>query len=746
MRTSTAWSARATRSRSFRRLRADDSATVAGPCPDRPDGDRAGGLESGEWRRAALSRRGAPGERRPRRDGDRLRGVRRHGPARARGDRERGLQQIRHLRRRGAAPAWRARCRGGERGDRRWARPPRRGVRGISLRDRGAQAPRADLEARALHGRDARVGRPHGTRERGSALVSALLDQFGRRIEYLRISVTDRCNFRCSYCMPLEGLPWLPKADILTYEEIAEVVRQLAPMGLRRVRITGGEPTIRPQLSTLVRLLRATPDVEDIALSTNGMRLPELASELAEAGLDRINMSSDSLKSDRIAAIARRDLRFDPIAAASAAQDAGLAPIKLNVVVMRGINDDEVLDFARLTLERPWHVRFIELMPVGEMAMLSDAHVVPCGDSARAVRAPRARREARGARVARAPSRRIARAVASRGIASTRARDTFRSTAPHPQTFALMVNKITVVGAGNVGATTAQRVAEKELARTVVMVDVAEGIPQGKGLDQWQSAPIEVYDSRIIGTNGYDETADSEIVIITAGIARKPGMSRDDLLNTNAGIVKSVSEQVKKSSPNAIVIVVSNPLDVMCYVAKEATGFPRQRVIGMAGVLDTARYRAFLAEALDVSVRDIQAMVLGGHGDTMVPLISYTSVSGIPITQLMDRATLDAIVDRTRNGGAEIVKHLKTGSAYYAPSAAAVQMCESIVFDQKRILPCAAWLEGEYGMSGLFLGVPCKLGRNGLEKIIEVELTREERDALAKSADAVREPMGAVKL
>jgi malate dehydrogenase len=309
-----------------------------------------------------------------------------------------------------------------------------------------------------------------------------------------------------------------------------------------------------------------------------------------------------------------------------------------------------------------------------------------------------------------------------------------------------MVNKITVVGAGNVGATTAQRVAEKELARTVVMVDVAEGIPQGKGLDQWQSAPIEVYDSRIIGTNGYEETAGSEIVIITAGIARKPGMSRDDLLNTNAGIVKSVSEQVKKSSPKAIVIVVSNPLDVMCYVAKEATGFPRERVIGMAGVLDTARYRAFLAEALDVSVRDIQAMVLGGHGDTMVPLISYTSVSGIPITQLMDRATLDAIVDRTRNGGAEIVKHLKTGSAYYAPSAGAVQMAEAIVKDQRRILPCAAWLEGEYGMKGLYLGVPCKLGKNGLEKVIEVELTADERAALEKSAEAVREPMRAIKL
>jgi malate dehydrogenase len=309
-----------------------------------------------------------------------------------------------------------------------------------------------------------------------------------------------------------------------------------------------------------------------------------------------------------------------------------------------------------------------------------------------------------------------------------------------------MVNQITVVGAGNVGATAAQRVAEKELARTVVMVDVVEGVPQGKGLDQWQSAPIEGFDSRVIGTNGYDETAGSDVVIITAGIARKPGMSRDDLLNTNAGIVKQVAENIKRTSPDAIVIVVSNPLDVMAWVAKQVTGFPRERVIGMAGVLDTARYRAFLAEAVDVSVRDIQAMVLGGHGDTMVPLISYTTVSGIPVTQFIERSKLDAIIDRTRNGGAEIVKHLKTGSAYYAPSAGAVEMTEAIVKDSKRILPCSAWLDGEYGMRGLFLGVPCKIGRGGLERIIEVELTAEERAALAKSAEAVREPMKAVKL
>jgi malate dehydrogenase len=309
-----------------------------------------------------------------------------------------------------------------------------------------------------------------------------------------------------------------------------------------------------------------------------------------------------------------------------------------------------------------------------------------------------------------------------------------------------MVNKITVVGAGNVGATTAQRVAEKELARTVVMVDVAEGIPQGKGLDQLQSGPIEGFDARVIGSNGYEESRDSDIVIITAGIARKPGMSRDDLLNTNAGIVKSVAEQVKATSPKAIIIVVSNPLDVMCYVAMKASGFPRERVIGMAGVLDTARYRAFLAEAMDVSVKDIQAMVLGGHGDTMVPLISYTSVSGIPVTQLIAKDKLDAIVDRTRNGGAEIVKHLKTGSAYYAPSSGAVQMAEAIVNDQKRILPCAVWLTGEYGMKDLFLGVPAKLGRKGMEKVIEVELTKDERAALEKSAEAVREPMRAIKM
>lgn len=308
------------------------------------------------------------------------------------------------------------------------------------------------------------------------------------------------------------------------------------------------------------------------------------------------------------------------------------------------------------------------------------------------------------------------------------------------------MNKITVVGAGNVGATLAQRIAEKELAREVILIDIVDGVPQGKGLDQWESAPIEGFDSRVVGTNEYGPSEGSEMVIVTAGIARKPGMSRDDLVKTNAEIVKSVSLQVKDTSPDAIVIVVSNPLDVMCWVTKEATGFPRERVVGMAGVLDTARYRSFLAMEIDVSVEDIQAMVLGGHGDSMVPLISYTTVSGIPITQLVDRKRLDEIVERTRKGGAEIVGYLKTGSAYYAPSAAATQMAESIVRDKKRILPCAAWLEGEYGLSGLYLGVPCKLGRNGLEQILQVELSSKEQVALNKSADHVRSTMETVAI
>jgi malate dehydrogenase len=304
-----------------------------------------------------------------------------------------------------------------------------------------------------------------------------------------------------------------------------------------------------------------------------------------------------------------------------------------------------------------------------------------------------------------------------------------------------MVNKITVVGAGNVGATAAQGLARRQLAREVVMVDVLEGIPQGKGLDQWESAPIEGFDTRLTGTNSYEDTAGSDLVVVTAGIARKPGMSREDLLNTNARIVREVSENIRRTSPDAIVIMVSNPLDVMAYVCKKTTGLPRERIIGMAGVLDTARYRSFIAMELNISVEDIQSLVLGGHGDTMVPLASYTTVSGIPLDQLLPQDRIQALVERARTGGAEIVSLLKTGSAYYAPAAATVQMAEAIVCDKKRILPCSAWLEGEFGLDGLFLGVPCKLGRSGLEGIIEVRLTDEERSALEHSAKSVRETM-----
>jgi malate dehydrogenase len=301
-----------------------------------------------------------------------------------------------------------------------------------------------------------------------------------------------------------------------------------------------------------------------------------------------------------------------------------------------------------------------------------------------------------------------------------------------------MLGTVAVVGAGNVGATAAQRLAEKNLARTVVMIDVVEGVPQGKALDQWQSGPIEGFDTRVIGTNGYDQAAGADLFVVTAGIARKPGMSRDDLVKTNAGIVRSVAKEIARVAPKSIIVVVSNPLDVMCYVAMRASGFPRERVLGMAGVLDTARYRTFLAEAMDVSVEDIQAMVLGGHGDTMVPLVSYTTVSGIPVSQLLAPDKLAAIVDRTRNGGAEIVAFLKTGSAYYAPSAAAVQMVEAIALDKRRILPCSAWLQGEFGLKDVFCGVPCRLGRKGLEGIIDIKLTDAERADLVKSAEAVR--------
>lgn len=303
------------------------------------------------------------------------------------------------------------------------------------------------------------------------------------------------------------------------------------------------------------------------------------------------------------------------------------------------------------------------------------------------------------------------------------------------------MDKITVVGAGHVGATAAQRLAEAELARELVLVDIKEGLPQGKALDQWESAPIEGFDTRLTGSQGYEATAGSGIYVVTAGFPRKPGMSRDDLVTKNAAVVSEISEEIARHSPDAVIVMVTNPLDVMAHVAMDVTGFPRERVVGMAGVLDTARFRSFIALELDVSVEDVQALVLGGHGDSMVPLASSVSVGGIPLGELLDEATIEALVERTRKAGGEIVGLLKEGSAYYAPSAAVVQMCESIVKDKKRVLPCAAWLEGEYGLEGLFLGVPCKLGRGGVEEVLEVSLTEEESRALEASAADVRETM-----
>jgi malate dehydrogenase len=307
-----------------------------------------------------------------------------------------------------------------------------------------------------------------------------------------------------------------------------------------------------------------------------------------------------------------------------------------------------------------------------------------------------------------------------------------------------MRKKVTVVGAGNVGANTAQKIAAKELA-DVVLVDVVEGVPQGKGLDMLESAPVEGYDVKITGSNGYDETAESDIVVITAGIPRKPGMSRDDLLMTNYEVIKGVTEQVVKRSPNSIIILVTNPLDAMCWTAHKVSGFPRHRVIGMAGVLDSARYRTFIAEELGVSFENVTAMVLGGHGDTMVPVVRFTNISGIPLTELIDQSTIDRLVQRTRDGGAEIVKYLKTGSAYYAPAASTCEMVESILKDKKKVLPCAAYLEGEYGIRGLFVGVPVKLGSKGIEKIYEIKLTPEEDAALKKSAAAVQELVDVIR-
>lgn len=304
--------------------------------------------------------------------------------------------------------------------------------------------------------------------------------------------------------------------------------------------------------------------------------------------------------------------------------------------------------------------------------------------------------------------------------------------------------KITVVGAGNVGATAAHWAASKELG-DVVLVDIAEGIPQGKGLDLLQSSPVEGFDVKITGTQSYEETKDSDVVIITAGLPRKPGMSRDDLLKINTGIVKSVTEQIAKYSPNCVLIIVSNPLDAMVYVAAEASKFPRERVIGMAGVLDSARFRTFLAEALDCSVRDVNAFVLGGHGDTMVPLVRFSTMAGIPISKLLPADQINKIVQRTRDGGIEIVNHLKTGSAFYAPSAAAVEMAEAILKDQKRILPCCVRLDGEYGVKNVFVGVPVKLGAKGVEKVIDVALEGEEVAMFKKSVDAVTGLMETVR-
>ena len=307
-----------------------------------------------------------------------------------------------------------------------------------------------------------------------------------------------------------------------------------------------------------------------------------------------------------------------------------------------------------------------------------------------------------------------------------------------------MRKKITVVGAGNVGANCALRVAEKELA-DVVLVDVVEGVPQGKALDLLQSGPVQGYDVHISGSNDYEPTANSDICIITAGFPRKPGMSRDDLLLANYEVVKTATEQCVKFSPNCILIVVTNPLDAMCQAAYMVSRFSKNRVIGMAGVLDTARFRTFIAEELKVSVENVTAVVMGGHGDTMVPFVRLSNVAGIPLTELLDKAALDRLVERTQNGGAEIVKHLKTGSAYYAPSAAAVEMAESIIRDKKKVLPCAAYLEGEYGINGLFVGVPVKLGARGIEQIYQIKVTAEEQAMLNKSAAAVAELVEIIK-
>ena len=308
-----------------------------------------------------------------------------------------------------------------------------------------------------------------------------------------------------------------------------------------------------------------------------------------------------------------------------------------------------------------------------------------------------------------------------------------------------MRKKVTVVGSGNVGASVALRLADREIA-DVAMTDILEGIPQGKGLDILQAGPVVGSDSRVVGSNDYKDTAGSDIVVVTAGFPRTPGMSRDDLLMKNYEVIKATTEKIVEHSPNCILIMVTNPLDAMCQVALRVSGFPRHRVIGMAGILDSARFRTFIAQALNVSVENVHAFVLGGHGDTMVPLVRYSQVAGIPLTELLDSETIARIVQRTRDGGAEIVKLLKAGSAYYAPSAAVVEMVEAILKDKKKILPCAAYLEGEYGIKGLFVGVPAKLGARGIEQILEVKLTQDELAALQKSAAAVRELVEVIKV
>lgn len=304
--------------------------------------------------------------------------------------------------------------------------------------------------------------------------------------------------------------------------------------------------------------------------------------------------------------------------------------------------------------------------------------------------------------------------------------------------------KVTIVGAGNTGATMAVHLAELGYV-DVVLQDIVEGLPQGKGLDLQEAGPLHGYDSTISGTNGWDETAGSDVIIITSGVPRKPGMSRDDLLSVNMGIVRGVAENAAKASPNAIFIVFANPMDAMCHVVKDVSGFPKQRIIGQGGMLDSARFRTFIAEAINVSVKDIQAMVLGGHGDTMVPMARLVTVGGIPVTEFMTEAQLQPIMQRTRDGGAEIVNFLKTGSAFYAPAAATVEMVDAILLDRKRILPCAAYLEGEYGIKGLFVGVPVKLGASGIEQVVEIKLDDEERAMLQHSADAVRDLVEAME-